>query len=207
MPNNSISIKQETYLTEDPREKPSTIKRWTIEQLRNAMVAPESVNAFYAQKSEGWIFIGTNLDKIHDDELWRPCRTCKYPNGKHIHIYASNYGRIKISGDKKACELLDTADKSGPINQEKFKKILAENKSVGWLVARRVGYERGIGEFVYNLVADAWLPPRHLGDQVHHITNDGYDNRPKNLILLSAMEHYMVHNAGPGKTTDYKPED
>ena len=49
---------------------------------------------------------------------------------------------------------------------------------------------------VYRLVAETWCPcpveetNRHW--HVHHITNNGYDNRPENLIWVNSAEHKII---------------
>lgn len=47
---------------------------------------------------------------------------------------------------------------------------------------------------VYKLVAKAFLGKKEGdGYEVHHIDNNGYDNRPENLILLTRTQHNAVH--------------
>ena len=47
---------------------------------------------------------------------------------------------------------------------------------------------------VYSLVASAFLGEKEKdGYQVHHISNNGYDNSVNNLVLLTAAEHSFVH--------------
>jgi hypothetical protein len=49
---------------------------------------------------------------------------------------------------------------------------------------------------VYKMVAKVWLGHRN-GDvfDVHHITNNGYDNRVENLILVEESDHRnKIHN-------------
>lgn len=188
---------QEIYTSDKIDAEPQNIKDWTVDELKDALVATESINKFYAT-SDKRLFLTS-----HDDEKWRPCLAY---NSKHNRqVYASNYGRIKINDE--ICELYEECDKSSKLNKDTFKKMLDDKKSVGWLLARRNGYVRGLGEYVYNLVAYAWLRPRKTGEVVHHITNDGYDNRPQNLILLTVTDHNVVHNHGrnPGKIIDYNP--
>lgn len=48
---------------------------------------------------------------------------------------------------------------------------------------------------VYTLVAKAFLGKKEGdGYDVHHIDNNGYDNRPENLILLTRTQHHAVHS-------------
>lgn len=47
---------------------------------------------------------------------------------------------------------------------------------------------------VYTLVAKVFLGKKEGdGYDVHHIDNNGYDNRPENLILLTRTQHNAVH--------------
>lgn len=49
---------------------------------------------------------------------------------------------------------------------------------------------------VYTLVAKTFLGKKEGdGYDVHHIDNNGYDNRPENLILLTREQHNAVHRA------------
>jgi hypothetical protein len=58
-------------------------------------------------------------------------------------------------------------------------------------------------QYVYRLVAETWLVrPKNMQDlQVHHISNNYYDNRPDNLIWLKKTTHYEI----PSKTKYKKP--
>ena len=48
---------------------------------------------------------------------------------------------------------------------------------------------------VYTLIAMGFLG-KELNDgyDVHHLDNNGYDCRPKNLILLTRKQHIAVHS-------------
>lgn len=50
--------------------------------------------------------------------------------------------------------------------------------------------------YVYQIVADIWLekPSNASGLRVHHITNNGYDNRPQNLVWVTEAEHKILHD-------------
>jgi hypothetical protein len=85
----------------------------------------------------------------------------------------SKYGRVKINGV--------------------IKKQADESGKTGYL--KVVGFP-GLG-MVYNLEAIAWLekPDNCCSEcicDVHHITNNGYDNKPENLIWLKRCDHSRI---------------
>lgn len=109
------------------------------------------------------------LDPIAlDGEIFRQVR---YRYNPKIILEASNYGRIRLN-----------------------KKILPQHEkdknSHGYLV---VDVPNIYPILVYQLVADAWLEKQSDNDEIHHIYNDGYDNRPQNLIFISKFEHNKIH--------------
>ena len=77
----------------------------------------------------------------------------------------------------------------------------SKKNKVGYLVVPE------LSECVYNLVAKAWLAECEQykpGMQIHHITDDGYDNRPENLIVLDEDIHRQMPRCGV-KDDDYWP--
>jgi hypothetical protein len=58
-------------------------------------------------------------------------------------------------------------------------------------------------ERVYRLIAETWIERPKLGEfpdlkwfyynTVHHISNNGYDNRIENLMWVTAWQHAMIH--------------
>lgn len=99
-------------------------------------------------------------------EEWR-----ELPNCKKYSI--STMGRVKYD-DKIVPQ--DDAEKTG------YLKLNVDKKNVDHSVP------------VYKLVAKAFLGKKEGdGYEVHHIDNNGYDNRPENLILLTRTQHNAVH--------------
>lgn len=54
-------------------------------------------------------------------------------------------------------------------------------------------------KYVYQIVAKTWLikPQNSCSDctyEVHHISNDDYDNRVDNLIYLNEYEHSKINH-------------
>lgn len=99
-------------------------------------------------------------------EEWR-----ELPNCKKYSI--STMGRVKYD-DKIVPQ--DDAEKTG------YLKLNVDKKNVDHSVP------------VYRLVAKAFLGKKEGdGYDVHHIDNNGYNNRPENLILLTRTQHNAVH--------------
>lgn len=92
-------------------------------------------------------------------------------------IECSNYGRIRI--DEKI------------VKQEKLRR--------GYLVADIPEFKKSGKEiWTYRIIASVWVVRPNSNEilHVHHITNNGYDNRPENLIWLSQKEHLNGVHAG-----------
>ena len=144
-----------------------------------------SINGFYtnlARRGVKWVCQRCDAKTDAADlpgEKWQPCRSAQYAG-----IWASNFGRIKVRG--RLVQLCDTVYRN---NRELLCPVVdmsSPGKGYLELMSRP-------GVYVYRLVADAWLVrPDHGCWAVHHISNDGYDNRPENLIYLP---HPDVHNA------------
>lgn len=103
--------------------------------------------------------------------------------GKEYHkiknFLVSNRGRVKV-------EYKD-------MNEE----ILRQTDDIegGYL---RIPKYPGFGN-VYRLVADTWLErPDKNKNIVHHIDNDGYNNRTENLIWVDNAEHGKIHGFETG---------
>lgn len=202
---------------------------WTVEELRKSVVNSESINNYYNnyyKKSSGAfdVIIDTTTEEL-PGEKWEKCKHYTYYG---YDVEASNYGRIRVKKDGKytICELYEEISKN-PKNEEYKEQLtkslfnaLIKNQEnhIGYLLAKipdaikkNVRHEY-FGPYVYQMVADAWLkgytynPYNKTNKQIHHITNDGYDNRPENLILVSATEHEKIHCGNYGKEdNEYKP--
>ena len=98
---------------------------------------------------------------------------CDLPGYNYYSI--SSMGRVKY--DAKIVPQDDT-EKTGYLKLDVDKKFNV-NHSVN----------------VYTLIAKAFLGKKEGdGYDVHHIDNNGYDNRPENLILLTRTQHYALHS-------------
>jgi len=133
-------------------------------------------------------FQDTTTDKLNN-ERWESYKNLEMIKGqynqnhyigKEYHniesLDVSNLGRVRVTY----------------INNN-LKEILHQSDDI------EIGYLRlpkfpGFGN-VYRLVAETWLKKdddkRNI---VHHIDNDGYNNRVKNLIWVTAKEHAKIHS-------------
>lgn len=206
-------VEQKIYKYKQGEE--SKTNTWTIGELKNAVVNSESINKYYKRSSSIDIITDTSPKKI-SEEKWRKCETYTYYG---YEIYASNRGRIKVNG--KICTLYEEISKNP--KKEEYKEqltkplfnVLIKNQEnhIGYLLAKipddikRNANHEYFGQYVYRMVADAWLINKNEKRTiVHHITNDGYDNRPENLIWVSGDEHNQIHYGNYGKKDDdYQP--
>lgn len=172
-------------------------KKWSFNELRDSLVCNESVNEWYLNHWDNFVYNPKNLknkEKWAEDETWRQV---KYYNGvakySQYDIWASNYGRIaRRIGENEYKILTDYYEKiiEKPLNKNLLKNHKTRNK---------VGYLKivGLRPSVYQMVADAWLKGYTFdktNKHIHHITNDGYDNRPENLIILDDYTHRELHS-------------
>ncbi len=187
---------------------------WSFNELRDSLVCNESINEWYINHWDNFVYNSENLKnkkKWAEDEIWRKVKyyggTTKY--GQY-DIWTSNYGRIaRRIGENKYGE--NEYEILTDYYEEKIEKSLNKNLLKNHETKNKVGYLKidGLRPYVYQMVADAWLED-YIYDEteghIHHITNDGYDNRPENLILVSATEHKKIHSGNYGKEdNEYKP--
>ena len=104
-------------------------------------------------------------------------------------IFVSNQARVKYLKDDGNFEFLNQ-DEDPSISDFGYLVIDPEKK---YPELHEVAYPR-----VYKLVAMAFLGKNEYeGDcsVIHHIDNNGYDNRPENLVILSNAQHLnQVHH-------------
>lgn len=176
---------------------------FSVEQLKCRIIDAKSINNYYLMSKENWI---VNIDNIHDfpGEIWKT-----YP--QNTMYMASNYGRIKYKGE--ICILVEGKYKDiKDLWGQKPSKYLLEKypTKVGWLKPSHdeVSNLESL-PFVYQIVADTWLDSGSDSGSVihvHHISEDGYDNRPENLIYLPSEVHFkQVHSCGC-KCKTYTPD-
>jgi hypothetical protein len=137
---------------------------YTLDELKK-MVKPSSYE--YVN-----VYNGIPVHKIMEIEPLPGEVFRKYPKNEIIEV--SNLGRIKI--ENRIVEQWDD-----------------DSNGRGWLyvkIGKIIDYPR----YVYRFVAETWCqcPDDLLGWQVHHITNNGYDNRPENLIWIKENLHKQI---------------
>jgi hypothetical protein len=109
--------------------------------------------------------------------------TFKTQEGKNIEV--SNLGRVRSGGN-----ILEQYDP----------------KNNGYLFVDI----NGTPEKVYRLVAETWIAKPDQGEgsipynTVHHISNNGYDNRVENLMWVTAWQHAMIHPWLPLDSMDHE---
>lgn len=140
---------------------------YTLDELKNMVKAKEYASDEYVN-----VFNGKPIYKILDvtplpGEVFR-----KYPPKKIIEV--SNLGRIKI--DNKIIEQWDDHPNGKGYLYIKIKHII------------------GYPEFVYRFVAETWCQCPNILDrwEVHHISNNGHDNRPDNLLWIRKKWHGQI---------------
>lgn len=171
-----------------------TVSRtFTIKELQMQLVQARLINEVYTNCNPDKIPWQKTDNYANIKEQWRPC------HGDYDKYEASDCGRIRLKGTPDG--ILEQHEKKYPnIKINDLLQILKDtpdNAEVGYLYVNID--EKAVD--VHKLVADAWLKcddDKHY--QVHHISNDGYDNSPWNLIYLKEEEHLRnssvdsVHN-------------
>ncbi len=183
-------IEQKIYIYGDENKENNKFKpyTWTLSELQESIVPGSCINGYYLKNANAFIFTGSG-----QDEQWRKCQNYKYYGHE---IYASNRGRIKVKMDKDIiiCDLCEEIAPKDKITYKLFKS-LHKRKHIGWLRAKIPNNTRCLGGYVYQMVADASLADKYTkGKEIHHITNDGYDNRPENLIILDSTTHRKINH-------------
>jgi len=97
----------------------------------------------------------------------------------------SNKGRVKYNG-----KIVPQKN----INEQMAGYLILDKEEYKKLYPDSTNSNMTQSEFVYSLIAKAWLGKiDNDGYHIHHVTNNGYDNSIENLVLLTAVEHSIVH--------------
>jgi hypothetical protein len=156
------------------------ILQFTIEELSDRVLRNAVINARYEKITP---FFKETDETLLSGESWKPY-SGKYSHSfKDKNVAISNLGSVRIDGQ--IAEQIDTA----PLRGELYLKNYAENMKI------------------WTLVAETWLTQdpdqekacfegenANIWD-IHHITNDGYDNRPENLIWLKRALHHKIRRS------------
>lgn len=162
-----------------------------IIELQKLLVSTQSINDGYkGYDDKMWVVNVTKPDKL-DGENWKP-----HPTYSGVEI--SDLGRVKIDGKiEKLTEVTRSRAENLPITAE----ILEKRSDIGYVGVR----VNGEWKLVYELVAETFLGKRPEGTVIHHKTNDGYDNRPSNLMYVPSDDHLPKIHRYRGATKDYVP--
>ncbi len=160
---------------------------WTIDELVDAVWNTEQIDDYYLSKDADWSWAST--DEIQN-ETWLPCPGIK-------NTWASNLGHIKIGN--KIARICEKHAPDEQLGAETLHKLIQNKQPHGWLIVPELN-----NEYLYRLIAAAWLGNKLSGYEIHHISNDGYDCSPQNLIYLFKCDHDKIPSNGKIKDKKYK---
>ncbi|MBQ4130508.1 MAG: HNH endonuclease [Alphaproteobacteria bacterium] len=162
-----------------------------IIELQKLLVSTQSINDGYKGYDDKMWVVNITKPKKLDGENWKP-----HPIYSGVEI--SDLGRVKIDGEiKKLTEVTRSRAENLPITAE----ILKKRSDIGYVGVK----VNGEWKLVYELVAETFLGKRPEGTVIHHKTNDGYDNRPSNLMYVPSDDHLPKIHRYRGATKDYVP--
>ena len=140
---------------------------YTIEELQKMLLEPEHYKPVL-------IFNDKPVHEIRDPTPLPGEYFRVYKEDQLIEV--SNYGRIKHKGD-----LLEQYVRNGELPDYLSVYIPAPGS-----------YE----DHVWRFVAKTWYenPDKKEKTIVHHLTNNGFDNRPCNLLWVTDIEHGKIHS-------------
>ena len=167
-----------------------------ITELQKLLVSTHSINSGYGRwDSDAWVVNMTDPDVVLPGEIWRPHPDC-------ADIYVSSYGRIRLGDDKIVPQVEATRSwRYGIIAALPINKGLLDRYDIGYACV----CINGKWKLVYELVAQTFIGPRPAGAIIHHKSNDGWDNRPENLVYVSADAHREIHRQHGMNCPDYMP--
>jgi hypothetical protein len=154
------------------------IKNYDISELKNILE-----NYVYNKHDNNYNNIP--VYKITDIEILPGEMFEKYP--KNINIACWNYRNFIKNYDK----IIEVSN----LGRIKIDGILQEQKEMtyGYLY---INLNNKTNYNVYRMVGETWCPcpveETNKYWQVHHITNNGYDNRAENLIWVNLVEHRFI---------------
>ena len=161
----------------DENKNISVENYFDIESLNSRIIATSELQKTLDERKKQSFAFDENPENLfvnNKNEKWS-----SYPleikTKKVNSLEISNLGRVKVNGTIAVQD--DKKDKIGYL-------IIKAYPSLG---------------MVWNLVANTWLkkPTCACEDciyDVHHITNNGYDNTPENLIWLKKCTHFKINH-------------
>ena len=105
-------------------------------------------------------------------------------------LQISNYGRVRNSETGEYYNYSDKYKLGGYLYLKDWKSIETDDFKFK-------------DDYIYQMVAKTWLKTRekcsmckerHCELEIHHITNDGYDNSVWNLVYLIKCEHSKINH-------------
>jgi len=146
---------------------------YTLAELREMVLQPRE----YAYDENVHTFEGRPVYKITDEPLLPGEVFRNYPDNDKIEV--SNLGRIKYNGSIM------------PQSEYRYGEL-----KKGYLFVDVPGEIKE----VHRLVALTWYQPPNIFNnsmekwEVHHISDNGYDNRPSNLMWVRRSIHSQIHS-------------
>ncbi len=196
--------------------KNGKVMEYTLEELKARILPTAVINDRYGKNMRDEYRIEPYFEKTKFDDI-KGEKWGKFADG----VYVSDFGRVMINKKfyqegKAGTDFLKPEDVT-KIEYAKGNEIDKNAKVTGYYIAKQkdISYLAGYlqledwrnnfkpelwkvikEDFIYQLVAKVWLKqPDDINEtiyDVHHITNDGYDNRPENLIYLRRDLHNQL---------------
>ena len=148
---------------------------YSFEELRAMVVKIDRKNG--ERSKPILIFDGKPVHEIIDPQALpgEVFRDGKIYHGEYsFGVKASNLGRIMHQG-----EIISQREQEGKIG---YLELYKERSGL-------------TGKLVYQIIADIWLdkPENPEAYIRHHISNNGFDNRPDNLVWVTKKEDVEIH--------------
>lgn len=164
-----------------------------IAEYASLLVETDAINSAYERYDACLWVVNVENDSL-PGENW-----ASHP--RYHKVMVSDFGRIKIN-DK----IADLFEMTSAYFQSKPKELPINKKTLKRNGIGYVGvYIGDCKKLVYELVAETFIGARPSGAIIHHKSNDGYDNRPSNLVYVLSDEHSKIHSAALCKKTEYEP--
>ncbi len=152
-----------------------------IQEYRLKIKTTREINSRYENLSkEELAKVSPSFNLIREDlegERWE-----KYRDNQKLEV--SNLGRVRYSDTKEILEQVDIAKLKGYLYLKDYKEI-----------QKRLKFKFQ-DEYVFQMVAKTFKTKPQDSDaiwDIHHIDNDGYNNREENLKYVSRDDHNKIH--------------